>query len=267
MQAAATQCWRLIQISDPHIGDDREHRLAGIQTHESYRAVLAAVAAMTPIPDMVMVTGDIAARGSAKAYELFNQQIKFLDLPYAWLPGNHDDFAVMQQGLSSSPYWPLLEFGPWRVLSLNTAVAGQAPGALAADELEFLGRTLAREVNNPAVIFMHHPPVPVGCDWLDRQAIANAAELAAVVGRHRNVKAIFTGHVHQVFTADWAGTVVRTTPSTCFQFAVNSRDFALADDPPGFRWIDLHGDGRLDTGVVYLDSDNHQRVDHGSSGY
>lgn len=263
----ARRSWRLIQITDPHIGDDREHRLAGIQTHESYRAVLAAVAAMTPVPDLIMVTGDIAAQGSAKAYELFSQQIKFLDLPYAWLPGNHDDFAVMQQSVSSSPYWPLLEFGVWRVLSLNTAVAGQTPGALTAEELLFLDSALAREARNPAIIFMHHPPVAVGCAWLDRQRVANAAELATVVGRHRNVKAIFTGHVHQVFQVDWAGTTVHTTPSTCFQFAANRRDFALADDPPGFRWIDLHVDGRLDTGVIYLDSDSRQRVDHSSSGY
>jgi len=261
------QSWRLVQITDQHLGDDRGYRLAGIQTHESFRAVLAVLAEMTPKPDLIIATGDIAAQGTTGAYRLFSQQIQFLDLPYAWLPGNHDDFEVMQLGLWSSPYWPLLEFGPWRVLSLNTAVAGQATGAVALDELDFLDRMLTREAGQPAVIFMHHPPVAVGCEWLDRQRVGNAVDLAAVVGRHPNVKAVFAGHVHQAFETRWAGTVVRTTPSTCFQFAANRRDFAVADDPPGFRWIDLHADGRLDTGVIYLHDNPQHRVDHAGGAY
>lgn len=257
---------RLIQLTDLHIGEHREFRLAGIPTYESFRQVLAAVVEADTKPDMLMVTGDVAAAGDARAYQLFAEQIKFVDIPYAWLPGNHDDFEIMQSSITSAPYWPLLEFGDWRVVSLNTAIAGQVGGALVEQELAFLSATLQAESDHPVIIFLHHPPIPVGCDWLDQQRISNAAALADIIGNTHNVRAIFCGHVHQEFTAQWAGCPVYTTPSTCFQFAGNSQGFAMSDDLPGYRWIELRADGRLETGVHHLKSTT-LVVDHQLAGY
>lgn len=257
---------RLIQLTDSHIGEEREHRLAGICTYDTFRQVLADIAAMAVLPQMLMVTGDVAAFGKHKAYQLFAEQIRFLEIPYAWLPGNHDDFEVMQQSVTSAPYWPLLEFGNWRVLSLNTAISGQAGGTLAEEELDFLAGVLAREAGHPVAIFMHHPPIPVGCDWLDKQRVSNADQLERIVSGAGNVSAIFCGHVHQATETAWAGTTVYTSPSTCFQFAANSPGFAMSDDCPGYRWIDLHADGHLETGVNVLDIKDHV-VDHAVKEY
>ncbi len=243
---------RLIQITDPHIGPARDYRLAGVETLETLREVLAEIGASSNPPELICATGDIAADGSMSAYQLFTQQLQFLELPYQWLPGNHDDKQVIREGVTAAPYWPLLELGDWRILSLDTAVAGEVGGRLADEELEFLAAQLAREPNAPTVIFMHHPPVPVGCDWLDAQRIANAGELEALLRAHHNISAVFTGHVHQEFHTSWAGTQVYATPATCFQFRANSADFALGDQPPGYRWIELHPDGTLSTGCLFL---------------
>jgi Icc protein len=256
-----SQVHRLIQLTDSHIGESREHRLAGVCTYDTFRQVLADVAALSDGPEMLMITGDVAALGKPKAYGLFAEQIRFVDIPYAWLPGNHDDFDVMQKSVTSAPYWPLLEFGDWRVISLNTAVSGQVGGTLSASELEFLDSTLSSESAHPVVIFMHHPPMSVGCDWLDKQRISNALELEDIIVSAGNVEAIFCGHVHQETETDWADSRVFTTPSTCFQFTANSSGFAMSDDCPGYRWIDLHPDGHLETGVHHLDIANHV-VDH-----
>ena len=37
--------------------------------------------------------------------------------------------------------------------------------------------------------------------------------------------------------------------STCVQFAPGSAGFKADDKPPGYRWLALHGDGRIETGV------------------
>ncbi len=253
--------WRLIQISDPHIGPTRDYRLAGVETLETLRKVLAEIGSASALPELICATGDIAADGALAAYQLFSQQLQFLELPYQWLPGNHDDKRVMREGLQATPYWPLLELGAWRVLSLDTAVPGEVGGRLAGEELEFLAQQLVREPDAPTVIFMHHPPVPVGCAWLDAQRVANAAELEAILDRHRNVRALFTGHVHQEFHVRWAGTEVYTAPATCFQFRPQSAGFALDDRPPGYRWIELRPDGSLATGCVFL-AGCVQQVDH-----
>ncbi|KTC63185.1 hypothetical protein AO262_22830 [Pseudomonas fluorescens ABAC62] len=39
------------------------------------------------------------------------------------------------------------------------------------------------------------------------------------------------------------------SPSTCIQFAPGSEDFKVSEQAPGYRWLRLHGDGRLETGV------------------
>ncbi len=256
----------MVQISDLHIGETRDHRLAGICTYDSFSKILADIAARRDYADIMMVTGDVAAEGKHSAYRLFSEQTQFFEIPYAWLPGNHDDFAVMQSGFISSPYWPLLELGAWRVLSLNTAIPGEVGGRLVEEELMFLEQSLRAESESPFVIFMHHPPMPVGCEWLDKQRIANADEFEGIVRAAGNVKALFTGHVHQELESKWAGCDVYTTPSTCFQFAASSDGFAMSDGMPGYRWIDLHPDGQLTTGVRHLSDIEHQ-VDHAVAGY
>ena len=257
---------RLIQLTDSHIGEQREHRLAGVCTYDTLRQVLADIATKPVVPDMLMVTGDVAAFGKHKAYQLFAEQIRFVEIPYAWLPGNHDDFLVMQESIASAPYWPLLEFGSWRVLSLNTAVRGQVGGTLGEEELDFLAGTLSREAEQPVILFMHHPPIPVGCEWLDQQRLSDADKLERIIRGAKNVRAIFCGHVHQATETAWAGTTVYTTPSTCFQFAAHSANFAMSDDRPGYRWINLHADGHLATGVKVLEIEDHV-VDHTVSEY
>ena len=42
---------------------------------------------------------------------------------------------------------------------------------------------------------------------------------------------------------------VFSPPSTCIQFKRNSDEFALDFLPPGYRWINLYPDGRLETAV------------------
>jgi Icc protein len=43
-----------------------------------------------------------------------------------------------------------------------------------------------------------------------------------------------------------------STPSTCIQFKPGSKTFALDDLPPGYRRLDLHADGNIDTAVERL---------------
>ena len=87
---------RLIQITDPHVGPARDYRLAGVETLDTLREVLAEIGASENPPELICATGDIAADGSAEAYRLFTQQLQFLELPYQWLPGNHDDRAALE---------------------------------------------------------------------------------------------------------------------------------------------------------------------------
>ena len=71
------------------------------------------------------------------------------------------------------------------------------------------------------------------------------------------------GHVHQEH--DCATACGWATPSTCFQFKPRSVDFALMRPRPVIV-VDLHPDGRIDSGVCRLARVS-TNLDMQSSGY
>jgi Icc protein len=57
------------------------------------------------------------------------------------------------------------------------------------------------------------------------------------------------GHVHQELERDRNGMLLMASPSTCVQFAPGQKNFKLDDMAPGYRWLRLHPDGRIETAV------------------
>ncbi len=263
---AADRPLRIAQISDCHLGAETDFCLAGVRPYRSFHEVLDRLRLEASNIDHILVTGDIAAKGVAPAYQLFSLGMRSLGLPYNWLPGNHDEFALMEHHSQLPDFEPVVAVGAWRLLCLNTAVPGQVGGYLDEQQLMEIEAMLEACADHPVALFMHHPPTAVGCRWLDRQQVANGDALAAVVRRHRAVKALFCGHVHQASQVEFAGLPLYSSPSTCFQFAPGSDEFALATDPPAFRWIHLHVDGRVTTGITAIE-DTQEQVDQTIVGY
>ncbi len=61
-----------------------------------------------------------------------------------------------------------------------------------------------------------------------------------------------SGHVHQAYDAEHDGIRIITTPSTCSQFAIGSDEFAVDDNPPAYRRIELHDDGKLSNELIWV---------------
>ncbi|WIO74473.1 phosphodiesterase [Porticoccaceae bacterium LTM1] len=255
---------RLIQITDPHLGTEPGYRLAGIRTLESLAAIVAKVAESDLAPQGVIASGDIAGHGEAKSYQAFDDQMAALPCPYHWLPGNHDEPSVMERTLSV-PFQLELRFGNWLLLMLNSKQVNKVGGRISEEEL-LAACTAALKHEGPVAVFVHHPPISVNSEWIDAQQIENGEDMLKRLADCGNVRAIFTGHVHQEFVGKSHGIDIYTAPSTCFQFAANSKEFAIGAGGPGYRWIDLYEDGRIDTGVVMLETAN-QGLDRHCIGY
>jgi len=54
--------------------------------------------------------------------------------------------------------------------------------------------------------------------------------------------------------------------NACIQFLPRSRDFALDPATPGYRWLDLHPDGHIETAVERIAAVT-GKVDMASNGY
>ena len=240
----------IAQITDTHLEEERGGRLLGMDTDASLAHVLALLRGAPRAPDLVLATGDLANHGSPAAYARFCSCMEALGLPWFWLPGNHDELAGMRRHCGRSrPMVRSIRSGGWQIVMLDSAVPGEVGGELAPGELALLEQLLGEEPGVPALGCMHHPPVPIGCAWLDEQRVHNADAFFEVLARHRQVRAVLWGHVHQEFRAERDGVLWLASPSTCVQFAPGSADFLLDERAPGLRWLELGAGGVIETRV------------------
>lgn len=248
------QSVQLLQVTDPHLFGDPTRELYGVNTAESLHRVLEAALAAGPVPDAVLVTGDIGDDLSAESYAQFRAALSRCGAPVFCLPGNHDAPALMARMLAGDgfQYCGRARLGSWGLLMLDTHLPGAAAGRVAAAELERLDAELGAMADQPVLVALHHPPLPVGSAWLDGVGLENAAQVLEVIDRHPQVRVVTAGHVHQEF-AERRGTVTfYTTPSTCAQFTPRTRRCVMDRRPPGYRRLSLHTDGSHTTQVGWL---------------
>lgn len=257
---------RLLQITDCHLGNLPGEVLLGMNTDQSLYDVLDMIQAQEA-PDMLVATGDISNDGGPASYERFTQIIHkyFPNTPLAWLPGNHDDPLSMDQ-VTNLPLEAHYRLGDWNLIFLDSRIPMEDGGALEHAELLRLDRELSKNKNLASMVFLHHQPVPVGSAWLDGYVLKNADEFFKVLDRHKNVKAVCWGHVHQEFETERKGVRLFSTPSTCVQFAPNEVKFKVDRLMPGYRVIDLYPNGRFITGVKRI-KDKVYTIDFASTGY
>jgi Icc protein len=161
---------------------------------------------------------------------------------------------------------PVLDIGAWRVILLDTLVPGEVFGQLRQAQLDMLDQALAEAPQRHHLICLHHHPVSIGSRWMDGIGLRNRDALFEVVDRHPAVKALLWGHIHQEFDGSRNGVRLLATPSTGVQFTPGSERFDVDKLAPGYRWLRLYADGRLETGVsrvVGVDFD----VDYSVKGY
>lgn len=209
------------------------------------------VAAMRPLPDVVLMTGDLTESGLPGEYANLAALIRqYLTMPVYVIPGNHDRRDNCRRelgflpGVTSDPDYVqyAVEDHPVRLVLLDTVVVGAGHGELRDAQLNWLDRTLAAEPDKPTLLGMHHPPFACGIAHMDRINLRNAEAFAAVIARHKQVQRIICGHHHRPIFTPLAHTIASVAPSIAHQVELN---FDPADkgafnfEPPAFhlhRW-------------------------------
>jgi 3',5'-cyclic-AMP phosphodiesterase len=229
----------LAQLSDPHIGAD----WAGGDPVAGLAAAVESVRSLRSQPDAVLVSGDLSDNATDAEYELVRELLAPLQAPLYVLPGNHDDRRALHRhfgvpGADGEPVQYSVDFGPLRLVVLDTTRPGEDPGALDAERLSWLDDELATAPQVPTLLAMHHPPLVTGVPALDDVGLpaADRRALGEVVERHRQVRRLVAGHVHRTMTGEFAGRAVLTVPSTYVQARLDfdANEIELADEPAGF---------------------------------
>ncbi len=258
----------LLQLTDTHLCAAPGGKLLGMDTDQSLQAVIELARREQPTIDAVLATGDLSDQGAETAYERLLDYFDGLCRQHFWLPGNHDDRDAMVRAAGESRLPSCIETPHWLVVMLDSQVPGQVGGELGADQIARLSECLelARQQSRHVLVCLHHQPVPVGCAWLDDQMVADADALFTFLDRHDTVKGVLWGHVHQALDRDRNSVSLMASPSTCVQFAPGQIDFKADTAAPGYRWLSLHPDGRIETGISRV-TDVVFDVDTESGGY
>jgi Icc protein len=260
---------RVLQITDTHLFAEKHETLLGVNTWDSYQAILAAIRTSQRECDLVVATGDLAQDHSSAAYQHFAEGIAGFAAPCVWLPGNHDFQPAMYSALQDagiSPAKRVFAGDHWQILMLDSQVFGVPHGELSEFQLDWLEKRLTETPERSTLLLLHHHPMPSGCSWLDQHSLRNAGALDRVLMRFPRVTHLLCGHIHQEMDVDWNGRRMMATPSTCVQFKPHCANFTLDTVAPGWRWLELHADGTLTTEVCRLDGAQF-RPDTASEGY
>ncbi len=243
----------MVQLTDTHLCQVRGGTLLGMDTDHSLQAVIDLVKKERRDVDLLLGTGDLADGGAGPAYERLQQYFDQLTGDNYWLPGNHDSRAKMEAAATSDMrLCREIRAGRWQILLLDSQVHGQVGGGLGAAELDAVGAARCSSRRSRACIpwcACTTSRSAIGCDWLDQQMVSDAAAFFDVLDRYPGVRAVLWGHVHQEIDRQRNGVRLLASPSTCVQFAAGSAKFKADDQPPGYRWLDLHSDGRIETAV------------------
>lgn len=243
----------IAQITDIHIDCKRPE--IGAANARRLKAVLDALAAMSPRPDLVVATGDLTEHGVREEYEQLRTLLEAAPFSVHLCLGNHDRRAAFQEvfermHLDGGYLQYAVHSQPARLVVVDTLEEGRHGGAFDAARTEWLDRTLADAPDTPTVIAAHHPPIPTGIAWMTAAPDADwARRFERVVRRHRQVRLVISGHVHRTLCRPWGGALVSVSPAVAAQVAL---DFApmdparpdgralLVDEPPGYalHWWD-----------------------------
>lgn len=245
---------KILQITDTHLYADPNGRLLGQNTRHTFELVLELARERFWPPDVIALTGDLVHDGLPDAYEYLRGQLSDLQIPFFSVPGNHDLPNLITSTLntdSDNAVCSTQQRG-WSLVLIDSTMPSAEGGRIRRSQLVGLEQELAAHPDLHTLIGLHHQPVPVGSAWIDSMALNNPDELFAITDRHPQVRGILCGHIHQAFNARRGALMLLGSPSTCIQFLPGSEHFALDALTPGFRWLQLFHDGRIETGIERL---------------
>ncbi len=210
----------IAQISDSHIAvpATSSHCRTG-----NLEACVDHIAALDPLPDLVVHTGDVAHNGKAEEYAQAADLLGTLPTRLHVIPGNRDDRQALRAAFASLlPADCHAEFVQYAymqqdlcLIMLDTVSEGSNKGQLCELRLAHLNQMLDNAGDRQLMIFMHHPPfdVTAAADPFQFESRGNAAAFAGILSQHPKVRHVYCGHSHRAASGMVGGVPASTIPS------------------------------------------------------
>lgn len=238
----------IAQMTDIHIGFDPTTGEDEVNFVRFKRA-LDHLLAQTVQPDLLILSGDISDSGDPGCYERLKAALSACPFPVYPLVGNHDLRGPLLEAFRDCPSEDgfvqyAINCQDLRILCLDTVEEERHGGAFCEARAAWLTRQLESHPTRPTLIFMHHPPIVSGIDWMDPQPQEPwLARFTQTIAGHDQILRIACGHLHRTLHSRVGSVPISVTPAIAPAVTLDLRridpdhpdDRAIvAAEPPGY---------------------------------
>ena len=215
------KCFTVAWMSDLHVHAPQPYPgnlgfyANQVDCSANLRRALAELSALSPLPDLLVLGGDLADSGCggeapASEYDELGRVLREAlprGLPTIAISGNHDHadrpltsgwhqtwHAAAPTAWPSSPdaddYYFVHRQNGWRIIGLDS----RQNDPLSTRQRDWLADQLAHDAITPTLILIHRPLLTVG-NWVDDFRLQDRATFD-LLDASKAVKAIWSGHTH-----------------------------------------------------------------------
>jgi 3',5'-cyclic-AMP phosphodiesterase len=235
---------RIVQLTDLHITAEGTRKCGHIDTVAAFEASIDHVGRLSPAPDLILLTGDLADDALPDEYQALKSRLPDDGPPLAAVPGNHDDRAELRALMNDWRFQPeegpflqsVIDLGPSApvLLLLDTVIPGDIDGMLCPERLNWLERALSAHQGRPVLIVMHHP-LFLPEEAAKPRPAEELKQFERQLRRHGHCQGIISGHRHRAIATEFAGAMAWVSPATSFRFPLPTTEAGLqkmATEPP-----------------------------------
>lgn len=257
---------KIIHVTDPHIRAGGQ-RVFGRDPVATLKAIIDDINVRHADADLAVITGDLVDDGQPTSYGVLAELLSGLNVPVRLLVGNHDNRAAF---IRAFPDHPVDTHGfvqsyidapsrQGRLLFVDSAEENFVGGRICGQRLGWIKARLDEAADRPAVVFLHHPPLPVGVPHFERICLQEPQAFLDCLKAHRGgIRHIFVGHIHIPLTGVYPGGLPFTAGRGSNHQIIldfNRRDVDWAAGPANYSIIDLGDDSLFVHAFDFLDAD------------
>lgn len=196
---------RIVHITDTHIVPEGQSWLnhSETQTAERLASVVGMINQLTPLPDIVIHTGDLTDKGDPESTRHAKLLMDELSSPYMLITGNHDDREEIRMIFADRDWMPknnyiqyVQSFDDAHIIALDTLRLGRSSGELCSLRMQWLEDTLQSLDTRPIFLLMHQPPILTGVKPLDDLNCEVPERFWELMRQYPHILYIFCGHYH-----------------------------------------------------------------------
>ncbi len=243
---------RFVHISDTHLSADPAytHAEADYTALDGARALVSQINALPFSPDFVLHTGDVAFDPHEDAYAAAREVLSGIRYPIYYLPGNHDDTAMMQRVFLGradilTSFDTEFEVNGVQIVTIDSSHPAQyAQGVLYPEQLERIERIVSAPDTRPLVVAIHHNVLPIGAPFWDTfMRLTNGEDLHKLLVRAKDrLRGVFHGHVHMATDTYVDGVLYTSVGSSWYQLECWPGQSHIIEDrgaEPGFNVVTI----------------------------